>query len=515
MLPIPDVENTMTRPITTSVIEQLKRLTGIELSMELLNPGEGGAIPQQNSVIQTTGYDRELTGLATSSRSLISVSVEDNIITDHVLATPILKSDAEYIFHDKPLDIVMIPTYALSKLVIAMELRFPSRKAAKKWMDHLNAKISMGYESVQHRLTYSYMIPSEFMYLLLQIHEKREAVEGYGDTIQEWLKESFTKRMRVVTNQAGKQASFVIAEDQINAVGKFDTEVITQPNSANERGAFTFSLNYEVLYKRPTNVIVQYPELIHNQVLPKPFDGDGLTESFDFSSIDLWGEAFSVLGLKLNSLFMPKPWQNFGMMEPWYDRWVPNQRFPLTKPMLTFLCQFSPTDLTDIVNLHQLGKYSFDDDIMAYLEEAGDDLLKIGRAPFKITLFRNDIPKSDHWLTLDTDLMVRVFEEVDLRQIYRLQIGLYCGLASLPESSKQTLIKHGRAVHKIMLAICPNMTAHGLPPIGEDGGIAMQDYMTAAKIVEACAERREMGSDSAWTLVGIFSIITERQRRVQ
>lgn len=511
MLPIPDIENTMTRPIVTSVIEQIKRLTGINLDMELLNPGESSAIPQANSVIQTSGYDRELTGIATSSRNLISVSVEDNLVTDHVLATPIVKSDAEFIFEDKPLSIVMIPTYALSKVIIGMQLRFSSRKAAKKWMDGLNAKISMGYESVQHRLTYSYTIPPEILFMLTKVHELRENYAGYGDTLQEWLKESFTKRLRVTTNQAGKQASFVIAEDQINAVGKFDTEVINQPEATNERGAFTFNLNYEVYYKRPTNIVIEYPELIHNQSLPKPFNGDGIVESFDFSSVDLWGEAFSVLGLKLNSLFMPQPWQNFGMMVPWYDRWIPNHLFPMTKPMLTFLCQFSPTDLTEIVSLRNMGAYEFDDDIMAYIEEAGDAILRYGQTPFKVTLFRDNIPKSDHWLTMDENLLISVFEEVDLRQTYRLQISLYCGLTTLPEASKQILIKHGLAVHKIMIAACPNMIEHGLPPLNDDGSVTMQDYMAAAHKVEACFEHRQVTSDSAWTLLTLFTIVAKRQ----
>lgn len=511
MMPIPDIDSTITRPITTSVIEQLKRVTGIPIAMDIANPGENGALPQTDSVIQQTGYDRDLTGFRTSSRSMINITVEDNLVADHVLATPIMKSDAEFIFHDDKLGIVMIPTYALSKLTINIALRFGSKKAANSWMQQLNAKISTGLENIRHTLTYSYNIPHELLFLLMKVHELRENQAGYGDTLQDWLKESFNKRLRIVTNTGGKQATFTIAEDQIDASGRFDTEIVPQPQSGNEVGSYVFNLTYEVMYRRPTNVIIEYPELIHNQYLPKPFDGDGITESFDFSSVDLWGGAFAVLGLQQNSLHMPVPWQNFGMRVPWYDRWKPSVKFPMSKPIVTLLCNFAPDDMTEIVDLHDLVMYTFDEDIMVYLEEAGDSILRIGGAPIKVTLFRDDIPKSDHWLTMDENLLVSVFEEVDLRQIYRLQISLYCGLASIPEASKQILIKHGRAVHKFMLAACPNMAQHGLPPIAEDGSVSLKDYMLAARKVEDCVSRREVTSDSAWTLVGLFSIVTERK----
>src|SRR5699024_7926036 len=108
------------------------------------------------------------------------------------------------------------------------------------------------------------------MYVLSKIHEMREKQAGYGESFGVWLKNNFSNRFSVVTNSAGHGSQFVIREQQTNIIGYYEFgEQVERIEKEDGAGSYAVEFSYSFFYDRPENVVLEFPTVIHNQIVPK------------------------------------------------------------------------------------------------------------------------------------------------------------------------------------------------------------------------------------------------------
>ncbi len=507
---IEDTHASITRPVAINIIEDLKRYTNMDLSTEVQYIGSAARPIQPGSEITNSEIQRSQADNTYPSRGLVRIEVNEETVLSQILAGAVIRNDQRFIFHDKPLDIILRPAYAETEMVITLTARFPSKIAAEKWRDGIRVRASMGREALPHEITYNYHIPGVVSVILHGLHHYREATDGYGENLAVWLGNCLNKRATVLVNQAGNNHSLVMTETQSNVVGWFDFEGKPNPGEKDQNhGTWELSFDYKIRYQKVEAIVMSYPLMIHNTILPPELSPRDVPYQLQQNAnrASMTQSAY----MNLEKQRMANPGSGLaGITVPFFDDWYPESKSPATSPLIRFALELDPADKQDILSLTNLGDYEMDADIIAYMK---DDYGRLGLtmgAGIRVTLYRKRIPMSDQFVVIDEDLNVRSSEPLSLREAYHVVISITTDLMAIPDAAKGILCKHGIACLKIMKALCPTLERVGLlPRLLSNNSISRQSYIKAASYINEVFTRDYPTRKGNWVLVSNIVIYTQ------
>lgn len=507
---IADIYTSMTRPLVKKILEDIKRMTSMDLTTEIMYVGGSPRPIQLGSEITNSDTQLQQGTNATPHRNLLRLDIAEEPVTGQVLASAVIRNNEQFIFHDPDLDIALRPNYMETEITFTITNRFNSKVAAERWRDGIRARTSMGRMNVPHVIQYHYDIPVETLFLLNALHYYRENVAGYGEDLRAWLTKCLSKRATVLVNQGGEHHTLVMSEEQGNLVGWFDFEVKPTPGSKNNaNGTWEISFDYKVRYFKPEAVVMSYPMMIHNQLLPEDISDRSVPYQLQQSA-----SRFSTLENAYNHLEairLTNPGSGIaGISIPYYDNWFPEKKPIGTSPLMRIMLAVDPDDLQSIMDLKDIGEYSIDPDILEYMKaDYGRLALTLG-AGIRVNLYRKRIPMGDQFLTIDPDLVVRASEPLSLREGYHLAVSITTDLMAIPDAAKTILCNHGTACLKIMLSLAPELpkTKH-MPRLNSGGKISRQEYINAAAYINERFTRDYPTKQGGWVRVTNIVIATQ------
>lgn len=508
---VPDAETTILRKVGYDVLDQLYKLTNLPAAHDVIINGMSDSTPIKNDNILDNEKDRPY-AIKSSNRNLVKVSIDEEMEPGTSQTIPMYKAEEESIFQDPDLGIVIYPAYQTSRLTITLQMHFSSRKRAMMWVNEMNGKIASGSEHTIHLLTYSYYIPEQTIVFLKHAYELRERLAGYNETFEQWMERCGNKRITTLVNHAGKNGRYAIGETQSNSYGKFEFSEVPKGDISDNSG-FELNVEYIVIFKRPFNVIVNTPTVIHQTLLDERYVNFG--KRLAYNPMTIFASAGTFAKIIEDEFFgqLPPAVYEQGIRVPWFDVWKPYNNLPTLLPLITALCRFTSTDEKYICTLPNItNRYQIQEDIFHYIAEAGEDALRFGQCAVKFSLFCNDEVLVDTAMELN-GLVLSLRNSPNLRRTYRVAMGLNRCLWSMNDEQLELLCKHGKACIIILRLLFPRLSRLGkMPILLPDGSVAKPVVKECISLIEKQAKKLPLNQNNpVQHLVTCYTLIADRK----
>ena len=521
-LPIPDAYESSTRPIAVQIAKNIVKDYAAPKGARIVFPGDTNKIAQPKTVINDT---RDKEGNFLQTDSTINITVEEQPIEDRILATAVTRHKDENIciFLDKELGIKLKPVYTPTETTISFRLRFRDKTIANRWRDGVKSRYSMGRAEVIHKVTYHYGIPPEMVYMIYEMHRIRERVAPLNESLRGWFERCFDARLTTVTNQAGNVNTGIIAmpENQIGILGWFDFTYIPDKNEKeNDTGVYTCGFDYKFQYDKVTDLVLEYPVIIHNQVLPKTIRDDQKEEVLDTEtkfmqhSKSLFEFMTSQDPRYLSSI------EGYGV--PFFDDWLVNRIPRGVSTLFHALVEIDPLDKRDLFNIEDIEELEFKQEILDFLPGEADFIAEIGKSIFYANMYEGEVSTGMNKVTMNATLDFRTVDEMDLRLINHFHFGIITDWTMLDQAALDRLRKNPTVFGIILDNIDPSLKDRcNLTPMS-NGYIS---WKSVHCVIQALLDNRYNIADQSYgdygsnydeqhrrLTTGIYKIVAVRER---
>jgi len=454
---LPETRAAITRPVAYDIVRQVGKVMHLPGVTEILFAGPTDQAMQSGSSLLYEGAPSKFPG-----NSRISVDLNESYMEGLALAESSLQEEAPVIFLDRGLGLRLRPIYANTELTLTFNVRSRSRVEAEKIRDEFHQRSATGRQMLLHAIQYHYGIPEEAMTLLEIIYQQREAVAGYGDTFEEWLKAHASPRLTQISALNGTAKQWVFGEHQVNVQGRFNFNVSPEaPDKQGDVGEYNYPFEYIVQYTKPTEMSIDYQLVNHSQLLPAKYHGPLYPSgtqpipylrpacSYGNQSQVIWDKLFN------NQRMRPKPMD--GVRYPIFDDWLPVRLPKDTSTVYTTMILPDASDLNDVLDLTQLAGVAFDGHVRQYMASQATLLNKLWMAMVHVELFKNQEWMGDDAITVSSDLKVRSVEPLCQRDRYHLRIALLTDILKLTPDARTAFRLQGVACQKILCALQDKM----------------------------------------------------------
>lgn len=449
-LTLPDISQSVFRPVVIDVVTQLKQWTKIDENVPIFYKNEAGQLFTAGSSMDAKD-DRNM--LSEAIRRL-DVSAEEVYAEDQQITDVSGRLGNFPVITDDKLGVWFAASPTSSTVTLEMEFRTRSKEEARRWRDDVTIRYIQGRYALEHQVKYSYNLPAPAWNLLVEIWRKREAVAGYGETFSEYLKRVGTNRLIPISNEVGTQQQITVAESQDRIQGFFS--FTNNPDKADydkETGTHIIRFQYTFTYQRPSGLDLHYPISVHQQLLDARFI-DFVTKRPEVDdrahtrSQFLWGAKQFEKG---EIQRMMKPRAPF-IRIPEFDQFPTNYAFPGTAAYLIVLC-LQGKDETLAFNMKELGDIVIDRDILDFLKTEYIHIGKPGKSIFHFDVYRGKDLCALPAVTMDQDLNIHFNMEIDLRKQYRVRCAVYTDLSYIDKAALERLCAHPKAFQKVFAGI--------------------------------------------------------------
>lgn len=507
LLEVPDTEASTARPVTIDIIRQVMKATGIDKDTTILYPSEEEEEAQLGSRIGDNGEKNKFT-----SGNKVIVDVEEEYQQDRILASAVYRPETNFIFLDQKLGVYIKPVYTSTEVTINFRFRARNKILARRWRDDIKNRSSMMRDILLHTVSYNYLLPLETIYILKEIHRLRENQAGYGEDFDTYFKNNSTNHLSLLTNLAGTQDAWSIAETQQRIQGWFEFEAIPETGSKeNDTDAWTTTFSYKFRYEKAIACVIQYPLMIHNQVLSNKFRDSKTPYELEHQQRSYSMSTWFLGEFEKNGRLIPNS-ASTGLAIPEVDDFIPGQVLPKTARLLTALVRISETDKRTLLDLKQLGKYKFVEQFINFLKSEAPYVTKPYGSIIQVTAYRNTNIIPSNFVTVSNDGIVSVTDDLDLRDHHHVRVSLCTDLTDLTDVVRNRLRENGCAFRTIMAALFPHMVDMGLLPIS----MCKDNYTTRDQLLKITDENqryiRSFGNHQDYQFNTVMSLYVQAYR---
>lgn len=451
----PELIQSVIRPSILEIVKQVQDITEIKKDTKILFMGGLDTTYQKGSAMSESDNERDR--LITTYNNQIQIEIENTYNEGMVLSTAVRQGENLPVFNDPNLGIIIKPIYSTNNFVINFKYRSESETAGLRWRDSIRMHISMMRDVNLHSVDYHYLIPTAYITILKEIHKLREQVDPYNETFEQYLANYSSTRITAVANQSGSHIGLGVAETQVRILGLYDFDIAPEKLERDgEASAWYTTFGYKVSFGIPIAVNMQYPFMIHNQMLENEYfeqepsyDLDKVNKSYTNSMSAL---QYFESNVELDEILN----RNKLIRLPRFDEFVPTSKPFATEPVFTALCSLLEDDRKLIMNLKEMGDFELDPDILELLTIEYPYLTLPYKSIFHISLYKWSALSTDKSISIDSDLNIRAKEDLSLRVNHRIVFSMVTDLTMLDRPALQRLKKFPRAGRKALLAVNAN-----------------------------------------------------------
>lgn len=446
-LPIPDVNRTVLRPLVMGVVRDIMVRTGIGPDTQIKYAGPLGQLIQPGS--SPVGKD-EGNRAQFGSQPAIKVEVSERLVDEEASVNNVFKTNHAPVFIDNELGVYMRPDTAFHEVQLSLTIRHPDELTAQRWKDALRYNLRAGKLVYSHSVKwYTHMDPV-IMILMKEIHRLREAVDGYGDTYEEYLADHFGPKIQLITTMEPAQEgderrnALVHAESVGDIRGWFDFPLTSDnaTKSDNDKN-FETQVTYTIQFDKPSNWNFLYPISVHNQLL-----------SDTWRRKDLAGDEQNVVKIRsqmnetIEYFRMARAVQEHAketecIQIPRFDDFIPSMEITRTRGLWNALVQLEQEEPDGLLlDLNDMGEFEFSDTVKAFLKGEAPFVAKTFKSVFQIYLYERDrLLNAADYLYMTDDLKIYCKRELDFRKVYHLRFSVVEDLSLLDQDAIDRIIK--------------------------------------------------------------------------
>ena len=451
MLTIPNVTQSVQRPVVMDIVEQVKQITKINDSTEVYFSNDEGYAQSAGSLIAAGTRDPKF-----SAQRMLMIEVEQNTNLDNLATSTTNREEHIPILEDEKLGLVVRPIYESTDVKINFKYRTISKQEAKRWKDDIAIRVSAMRDMFVHSIHYHYGLPPQVWNLLGDIHAKRESNHGYGETFGQYIERLSKGRLTVVGEGTGTNSMPVIAEKGARIIGLFDFEGIPEKSEYEEdSGTYVITFTYKFTYDCPVGCNAVYPIMVHNQYLDDQFIADATA----YPRLDLVPKRFSQSGYAYNAFESDTQMDSVYPHDPYIripgvDDYIMPITHAGTATAMVLLMSMSENGKDQaLFNLENLGDVQIDQDLMQFIREVEYPYMtKLYYSIFHLSLLEDRQLCDPMRLSVDASLNVICHKDIDVRKTYRVRVALVVDLSLLHISALERLAKYPKAFVKFFSA---------------------------------------------------------------
>lgn len=412
------------RPAVLEITDSLKRITGFDRDAKVVFPGDLGTV-SQNSTIK-----ENLVG-----NNKIIIDYNEESMPEYLSSTAIGYSEHPLIFSDKSIGFNIRPIYVKTKLTINYKLVSSSRNEIHKWVERMRVNLSTPHELNLHKITYHYTYPENVIKFIKLIHSYTEAKDPYNRNFSTYLIHNSPARLTAVSDTVGKTQIPAIKETQTRLLGQYDFSPLPdKPEKDNDTGEWSVTFTYIVTYEKPLALNIQYPVMVHNQLLPKVFTHIPQPPAVAYSSLSQYA---------LEQFLTPEHFyqyvdKNGTLRLPVGDYFEPATKRKEFTPVFYFLVSLEE-DRRTLINLTDLDEFVLDQDVLEFLKSEQPYMFREYNSIFQFFVYKNDNPISVSKTEITQDLTIRTKVDLSFRDIHRVEFSLVNDLNLLTKEALMRL----------------------------------------------------------------------------
>lgn len=462
VLEVPMVHDTVTRPIVRQITEAVLENFGlVDENMEFVFNGMNDVISNNNSSI-----NKNKNHIRLESDSRVEIDFEEELVNP--LEVAIMRPEQRFVLLDKQLRVWMKPVYVATEMSLTFKIITKDRTTASMWKRRAEMQSIRAMHQFLLNLEYHYGIPDGFVKQLWVIYKLREqSEEPLNESFGAYMRRVFIDRMTILTNLASKNQTVVINELQtrVQCWFTFGHDIVPIERST-EAGAWQTSFTVRLHYDRPDAVVMMYPLIIHNQLIPSEFRDDHPVGRgpVDYET----GRALS--------------YQDFGRFErtgskttmsrfaaaisiPHFDDWLPSFQLPFYVTITNILVTIDPEDKTWLFTFddENLGDYKLSDFTYPYMRDCGDYLITPFDSIFYMSVHEWSSVISNKNLDIGRELKLVAKFDPDYKNMYHVVVGLLTDIRKLSDRGRDILIKHPDLFYEWVEAIYPGSDLGNIP----------------------------------------------------
>lgn len=456
---IPETDESVVRPVVIDIVRQLFDYTGISQNTQILYPGDNEAVQQGGSSITPSQK------ASFNETSRVKIMVQETIDPDYMFASAKFVGENLRVFHDPVLDIHIKPQYSKTKVEIEFRYRGRDKIECERWMHDIVGRVEAERGVKVYRASYHYIIPEAFLAILSEIHHLRESVAGYGEDYNDWFTQHLTPKASVLTNLAGRQGTWAVAETQQEIQGYFDFEGAPEKGEkVGDAETWELSFTYTFEYEKPIDCVMRYPLMIHQQVLgPRWRPNAPAYNPADTARV--YGNSRKHMSAFERKSYLARKCFTQGVSIPSWDEFIPASVPWDTKRVFTVMVKLDAEgDHRKLFNLRQLGTSQIRPEILKYIEEDYQYQHVLGESPFVLTLYAGANAMEQGAVILTPELDVIATQELDLRIPYHVRWGMVRNPRLLSKRCRDVMRDHAASTIEILKSIDCTLEAKGLLP---------------------------------------------------
>ena len=446
-LPVSDTLALIDRPVIYSVLREVQNKTQISSKTLVRFFGEDAKGQQLGSSMEST-TEHNIWPVVEA----LTIEVEEEYNSDRILNMQVYGAENPFVFLDSDLGFYIKPAYSTQDITIRFKYKAKDRNQAVKWRNDIRTRMAQLRSTLMHELTYSYHMPEQYIDLVREIYTLREAIGGYGESFDQYLFNHSTSRLTTLSNQNGSKYIYAIAENQAGIVGSFDFDTAPdKPEKEGELDNWTVSFSYKFRYEKPISVVCKYPFLVHQQfVAPKYMPLPSYDLVAVYKRLSNSGRSLAYFQTdNINDRMMADK----GVNIPTYDEFIPAYIAPFTLKALTVLLTISESDKRSLLNLKELGDFTFRQEILDFMVNEAPYMTKVTGSIFCCQLYENENVVEEGILSIDSNLNVVATADLDIRKQYRVRLSLVADMAMLGDAARARLKASGTVLNLLVSAM--------------------------------------------------------------
>lgn len=453
-----DIYITATRPIAFSAIRKIATLCGWDFSKEELI-FRGKAIQPQVSAELEYKLNTVNNDVKGPGDGFLSIELQEQPEEQAPMYDTVFKRNALPIFNDRKLGVTVVPSYATMTATMTIIKRFEDQPSAERWWYDMKRLITQDHGASFISADYSYILPVNVLYILKEIHTRREAIAGYGESFSDYLRNTFDERASSTTTTKGdkKTARLIIREHQEEISGFFDFGDAPKPEKVDGTNAFEVNFSYRYTYEVPTHLVVRYPVQVHQQMMPEALLNKP-TVSVRDPRVSRRGGMQVMYQDRMRSQFIPLGNRYKTVFKyPDLDDWTPSMKSDTEFPATTlFTAMFSvdpalPKQLVAFSDIAEVGE--FHPELQRWFKDHPQWMSTYYHSPLYLEVWKNDVPYNRDAWSVDEHGDIVTNDTLDLRSTYRIRLALLNDLSKLQPESVRALCDYPELVSEVLRAL--------------------------------------------------------------
>lgn len=440
---VQDTDITIIRPIAKAIVRQVCEAIGIPPNIDILFPNAEGVVEQAGSTMEAKDNTVKLT-----NDPHLLITVENKPGFDGLYYDLRHKSETKPIFSDPKLGIHLAPSISNRALSITIQYTARDKVTVDQWYQSMRSNILDCRMQILHSAEGYFIIPHEPLKIMHHVYTLRERVAGYGEEWAKYFKDHSSDQFTIMTDQAGNNKALAFKINYGEFYGVFDNQ--TEPDKADKNDKtenWTASFTYIAQIDVPTDLVLRYPVIVHNQYIDNKYLFEIKPTAYDKRHTQgthtVLLEAF--FGVKRPAISQEF---SYGIRMPKHDDWlVPGGTYsPHTLALYTVLLTVDINNPQYFMNLQDVTELDLPDFVWDYIKSENQWMTIVSESLFQLEVYLQDDPYPDGTVIVPNTLDINVKPTVNLRHQHHVRFGIYTDLKYLSEEARKRLQDHGRVI---------------------------------------------------------------------